>query len=106
MAIKKLKSSSKKTGHCQLAISGDFTVAEVPLIHNGLVGYFGDYTNIFCDLSAIEEIDSCGIQLLLALDRRLKNKGKSLLLKSDSPAVSEAMAMLSVTDQFNWGSPD
>jgi anti-anti-sigma factor len=44
------------------------------------------------DLSAVQEIDSAGLQLLLALRRALVERGQSLTLLSPSAVVAAALA--------------
>ena len=102
MSISLKKGSSKKTGECLLAASEDMTIYSAAKNHDDLVGYFTDYQSFDIDLSAVEEIDCSGIQLLLALKHSAEHESKPLVLSSVSDATTEVMNVLNIKDQFNW----
>ena len=102
MSIRKLKGSSKKTGKCLLAASGDLTISVISQNHNDLMKFYPDFSSFEFDLSAVEEIDCSGIQLLLAFEYSAQKEGKQLTLNSASAVVTEAMDVININDQFNW----
>jgi len=102
MPINLNKKSSKKSGQCLLTISEDMTIYNAAKIHQELIGYFADYSSFEVDLSAVEEIDCSGIQLLLALKYGAENESKSLILSSVSDSAAEVMELLNIKDQFNY----
>ena len=102
MSIKLKKGSSKKSGNCQLAFGEDLTIYNAAKSHQELLGYLADYNNFDIDLSAVEEIDCSGIQLLLALKQSAEKESKSMVLSSVSDCTTEVMNVLNIKDQFTW----
>jgi len=102
MPIKRQKGSSKKTDKCRLAAVGDLTISTVSENHKELLGFYAEYSRLEIDLSAVEEIDCSGIQLLLALNQTAQKEGNQLLLCSASAVAKEAMDVLDIKDEFNW----
>ena len=98
------KGSSKKTGHCLLSASDDMTIYSASQNHSDLVEHFANYDNFEIDLSTVEEIDSSGIQLLLALKQSAERESKSVSLSAISETASEVMNVLNIKDQFDWSS--
>jgi len=65
----------------------------------------GEAKTIFSlDLSAVSELDSAGVQLLLSLRRTLDAQGRSLLLKGNA-CVQEALETLGLGASFSAGAP-
>lgn len=102
MPISLNRKSSKNSGYCLLTASADMTIYSAAKNHEELVGYFTDYNSFELDLSAVEEIDCSGIQLLLALKHSAEKESKSLILASVSDCVAESMNVLNIKDQFKW----
>jgi len=102
MSISLKDSSNKESGECQLAAGADMTIYSAANNHEVLVGHFADYSSFDIDLSAVEEIDCSGIQLLLALKHSAEKESKSLVLSSVSDATAEVMNVLNIKDQFTW----
>lgn len=53
-----------------------------------------DATVLALDASAVEEVDACGVQLLLSLDRSLARAQRRLLLERASAALGAACQAL------------
>jgi len=102
MAFSKLKGSTKKQGVCKLAADADMTIYAAANNHRELVKHYNNFKRFEIDLSAVEEIDSSGIQLLLALKYSAEKDGKHLTLSAASNPVVEVMDVLNIKDQFNW----
>jgi anti-sigma B factor antagonist len=102
MAFKKQKKSGKETDTCVLLADSDMSIYTAEQNHAELNQLYPDFENFEIDLSAVEEIDSSGIQLLLAFKNSAKKDGKQMNLISVSEPVAEVMAVLNIKDQFNW----
>jgi len=107
--MKKLKGSNKKTGRCVLQASSDMTIYAAQSNQQEMAGYFSDYSDFVMDLSAVEEIDSTGVQLLLAFQKEIDNRSgeeaeeaRTLLLRNPSECVADAIKIFNVKDLFNW----
>ncbi|WP_428240287.1 STAS domain-containing protein [Gynuella sp.] len=83
-----------KEDHCQAAISGEMTIYTILELKEKIAAMLADAHNITLDLSAVNEIDSAGIQLLLVLhNNRLKHQ-YSLTLTHPHDCVTDAFATL------------
>lgn len=102
MAFSKLKGSNKTKGICKLAADKDMGIYASAKNHQALVKFYADYDRFEIDLSGVEDIDSSGIQLLLALKYSAEKDGKQVILSSASVPVNEVMDLLNITDQFSW----
>ncbi len=102
MAISVEKTSSKKSGICKLTADADMTIYSASQNHQDITDNFAEYSSFEIDLSAVEEIDCSGIQLLLALKYTAERDSKTLTITSASDATAEAMDVLNIKNQFNW----
>jgi ABC-type transporter Mla MlaB component len=99
----KISQDSSIKGLCKLTIDDDMTIYSINEIKNGLNQEIDLYQQFDLDLSAVEEIDTAGIQLLLALRLELISKNKELKITSVSAVVAELMASYSLNSLFNRG---
>ncbi len=102
MTISLEKASNKKSGICKLKAESDMTIYSASQNHQDLVDHFAEYSSFEIDLSAVEEIDCSGIQLLLALKYSAEKKSKTLEISSVSDATAEVMNVLNIKDRFDW----
>ena len=58
-------------------------------------------TQVHIDLSGVQEMDSAGAQLLIALDKALLNEGKLLELVKPSRVVREVLDTFGLTDHLH-----
>ncbi len=104
MAINMQKGSNVKNGKCKLAADADMSIYNASRNHQDLSGCFNEYDQFEIDLSAVEEIDCSGIQLLLAFRESALKVSKRVALIETSEAVTEAMELLDIKDRFVTGS--
>ena len=80
----------------RLSLGGSLTIYEVREARDGLLavlaGAPGSHWTL--DLSAMQEIDSAGAQLLLAAQRHVHEAGGGLQLHVPTEAVQELLALL------------
>lgn len=101
MSLKKQRSSNKKTGLCKWVVDEDLTIYVIDELMQGFSKEIDIYENFELDLSAIEDIDSAGVQLLLALNTQLSSKKKTLKLTALSESVSHLLNTYGLNEQFN-----
>ncbi|MCP3689865.1 MAG: STAS domain-containing protein [Gammaproteobacteria bacterium] len=104
MAISVGETSCKKSGVCQLTADSDMTIYSASQNHQDITDHFAQYSSFEIDLSAVEEIDCSGIQLLLALNHTAQKNSKTLTVTSVSDVAAEVMDVLNITTQFTWPS--
>lgn len=101
MALKKERGSNKTKGLCKLAIDEDMTIYAVEALKQGISEEIDIYDRFELNLGDVEEIDSAGIQLLLALKSELASKSKTLKLTAVSGAAAKLIQSYGVNDHFN-----
>lgn len=103
MALNRERGSNKTKGRCKLAIDGDMTIYAIGDLKQGISKELDSYTKFELNLANVEEIDSAGIQLLLALRRELIQKNKEFKLTAVSGAVAKLIEQYNVGDHFSIG---
>jgi len=101
MVLKKLRDSNKTKGLCKLSIDEDFTIFVIDVLKQELSGEIDLYDRFELDLGDVEEIDSAGIQLLLAFRKELMNQNKDLMLTGMSATATKLMENYGVSERFN-----
>lgn len=101
MALKRERGSNKTKGLCKLAIDEDMTIYAIEALKKGLSDEIDIYDRFELNLAAVEEIDSAGIQLLLALNNDLVQKKKELKITTVSGAVAKLIQDYGVSDCFD-----
>jgi anti-anti-sigma factor len=99
--VTELTIQSKKKGDLlQLAIEDEMTIYTAALQKNELLGYLDDCQELEVDLSAVSEIDSAGLQILLMLKQEADRGEKNIHLVNHSQAVVEVFELLNVAGHF------
>jgi anti-anti-sigma factor len=84
-------------------IDGEFTIyraAELAASLKAALAATPDGGVLDVDLSDVAEMDSAGVQLLLAAKRSADESGRALRLSGRSSAVAEVLAILQLTGHF------
>ena len=105
MVLKRGEDSNKTNGVCKLSITDDFTIYAIKELKNELDKKIELYQSFELDLSAVEEIDSAGVQLLLALRIELLSKSKELKISESNEIVTKLLDSYDLVDFFNGSEP-
>jgi anti-sigma B factor antagonist len=106
--------AKKNDGVLQLPIKDDMTIYNAGSLRETLLGYCLPGTKeLQLDLSAVNEIDSAGLQLLLLLKAEAQKRAFTLRLLRHSEAVLEVFELLKLGTYFgdpivfpaNWKKP-
>ncbi|MGZ8158891.1 MAG: STAS domain-containing protein [Methylobacter sp.] len=93
--------ANKNDGILQLSIKDDMTIYNAGSLKETLLGYCHPGTQeLQLDLSAVTEIDSAGLQLLLLLKAEAQKRGFTLRLLRHSEAVIEIFELLKLGMYF------
>jgi len=93
--------AKKNEGILQLSIKDDMTIYNAESLKETLLGYCQPGTQeLQLDLSAVAEIDSAGLQLLLLLKAEAQQRGFILRLLRHSEAVIEVFELLKLGMYF------
>jgi len=103
MALKKEQTSNATKGLCKLVIDEELTIYVIEALKQGLSDEVDLYDRFELNLASVEEVDSSGIQLLLALRQELMSKKKELRLTALSSGVAKLIDLYGVSNRFNIG---
>jgi len=99
----KIDQNNKVKGLCKLTIDDDMTIYTINEMKNALGDQIELYEKFDLDLSGVIEIDTAGIQLLLALRSELKSKDKELKISSSSTVVDKLLKSFSINHLLHTG---
>lgn len=94
-----LQINPSSDGH-RLQIAGEMTIYHAAELREALLAHVPASGSLALDLSAVDEIDSSGVQLLLAFERSARVCGAGLHLAAPSDAVAAALRELGLAAQF------
>ena len=103
MAIKKGRGSNKANGLCKFAIDEEMTIYTIEYIKQEISKELDLYERFEINLSALEEIDSAGVQLLLALRKEMIGRRKSLKITALNSMVSTVLENYGISNLFSEG---
>jgi len=87
MAIKMLKENEKSL----LSIDGELTIYTAAEYKQYLVENFTAEQALEIDLQGVEEIDTCGLQLLAAMSKQLSDNGNEINIVATSDVAKDAL---------------
>lgn len=94
---------SSNNGRTQLHLSGELTISYVRAIKEPLLKYVRDYAYLTVDLSAVDEIDTAGLQMLMCCKKEAMKKSHTVLFNAHSQAVIEIADLLHMGIFFDLG---
>lgn len=103
MALKTETGSGKNTEFCKLVIDEDMTIYAIDELKNQISLELDKHKSFEVDLSGIEEFDSSGIQLLVALRKELIQKNKSFYISGMSNSVIKLINIYGLAKLFGTG---
>jgi anti-anti-sigma factor len=78
----------------QLFASGDMTIYQADGMKTAFLGgWVRDVSDVTLDLANVTELDTCGLQILLAVRQLAQAEGRRLTLAHPSPAVQEVFGL-------------
>jgi|GEM_PF-1165609 len=90
-------------GLCKLVFAEDLTIYAIEALKEGLAAHLVGYESFELNLAQVEEMDSAGVQLLLAFKSELMREKKQLRLTHMSPVVTQLLASYGLGERFNTG---
>ncbi len=87
MAIKIVKENEKSL----LSIDGELTIYTATEYKNYLTDNFTSEQSLEVDLEGVEEIDTCGLQLLAAMSKQLSDNGNEINVIASSDIAKDAL---------------
>lgn len=93
--------STVTQGPYQWLLGEDFTIYAIEALKEHISQELDLHEAFNLDLSQVEEIDSSGIQLLLALRAELFRKDKEFVISAMSPVVVKMIDSYGLKNRFN-----
>jgi anti-anti-sigma regulatory factor len=81
-------------------LQGSFDIHGVESSYREFRGLLASGLPVVIDLSGLNSVDTCGIQLLLALQFEAQRRAVPLTLRGPSPAFDSALHRLGLSDAF------
>ncbi len=87
---------------CKLELDGDITIYTIDDLKTKLSNELNSYKMFEMNLAKIEEIDSSGIQLLLAFSRELAHKNKAFKITKASTEAAKLIDSYNLSERLNY----
>jgi anti-anti-sigma factor len=88
---------------CKLIFSEDLTIYDVAELKTQLNEDIHDYEHYELNLQAVEEIDSAGAQLLMAINKTLTTKNKTFTVTEINEVVENFLRSYNLFEHLNIG---
>jgi anti-anti-sigma factor len=92
--------SERNDGRLTLYPEGEMTIYQAVDLKSALLDALAQSDEIELDLSAVSELDTSGVQLLMLMKREAVAAGKALKLSGHSAAVLEVFEILGLGSWF------
>jgi anti-sigma B factor antagonist len=90
----------------RVAVAGELDIAGAGALQTQLDKLRGTgFTDVVLDLRDLEFMDSSGVGLILAEDRRARGAGQRFSVVAGRPAVQRALALCGVADELDFVAP-
>jgi anti-sigma B factor antagonist len=96
-----MPSSASAQSCVQVAVEGELTIYRANELKQIFLSALDGADTLVIDLSAVTEIDSAGVQLLMMASAAAREAGCELRLIGHSPAVREVFDLLDLASYFN-----
>jgi len=84
----------------KVAIEGEFTIFTAQELREQLLAALGEGDEIEVDLARVTDMDSAGVQLMVAAKREAADGGKTLRFSGHSPAVVDTLDLCDLLGHF------
>jgi len=85
---------------CVISLQGDLNIYSSPELVDELKGIFTSHAKIALDLAGVSELDTAGLQCLIAAKKEAAKTGKVLKLLNHSPAIIRFIDLLGLVGFF------
>lgn len=90
----------KKKGVGYLAVNDEMTIYTAAAQKSELLGYLSDVNELELNLAGVTEIDSAGLQILMAMKNTAQSLGREIRFTQHSKAVIEVLELLKLSTRF------
>lgn len=87
-------------GSCTIQLTEDLTIFEVSQYHQTLLSECNFKDKITLDFSHLEDIDTAGLQLVLSLEKQVKQAGGQVFLQASNPEINKQLEIFNLLQNF------
>jgi len=96
-----VKVIQKRNNSTEITLSGDLTIYSVMEIFQKYFQKIKFKTLVIIRLSAIEEVDTAGVQLLIMLFKAIEQQGANYIVHSNSASLNEYNTLFGLQHYFH-----
>jgi anti-sigma B factor antagonist len=90
----------KQAGGCKLILEGDLTIYQATEIYEKFKKQLAACKSIDIDLQSVTEIDTAGVQVMLAVKRKATLAGIPVSMTMHSEPVVEVFELMNIAHEF------
>jgi anti-anti-sigma regulatory factor len=94
-----------KTGSGSFAVAAECTVADASSLKSGLAKLLEDSGVVILDISAVQRIDTAGLQVIATFVRERRSRGRVVQWLGHAPALTNAARLLGLGDLLKLPAP-
>jgi len=95
-----VKVTQKRNNSTEITISGDLTIYCVMEVYQKYFQTLKFKEQVFLKLSAIDEVDTAGVQLLIALFKEIKQQGSKYTIQKSCDSLKEYCTLFNLHHYF------
>jgi phospholipid transport system transporter-binding protein len=99
-------SAERKSGSGSFALAAECTVADAESLKTGLAKLLNRSSVVTLDISAVQRIDTAGLQVIATFIRERESHGRKVQWRGAAPAVSMATELLGLSAVLKLPEPD
>jgi ABC-type transporter Mla MlaB component len=96
-AAKTTGADTEKTGSGAYAVAAECTVADASTLKAGLGKLLDDSGVVTLDISAVQRIDTAGLQVIATFVRERESQGRQVEWRGNAPALTAAAKLLGLS---------
>jgi anti-anti-sigma regulatory factor len=86
-----------KTGSGSFAVAAECTVADASSLKTGLAKLLDESGSVALDISAVQRIDTAGLQVLVTFCRECESQGRQVEWRGSAPVITSAAKLLGLS---------
>lgn len=89
--------TEQQPGNGTFAVAAECTVADAGALKSSLAKFLEDSDVVTLDISAVQRIDTAGLQVITAFVRERESQGRQVEWRGSAPALTNAAQLLGLT---------
>lgn len=90
----------KQKGRCKISLEGELTIYQANELYEKFQKQLATCDALDINMQSVTEIDTAGVQILLALKREATKCNKSITISMHSTSVVEVFELMNIANEF------